>query len=130
MTKWKSIAIQGTIAAVLLAIGYGAGHWRSERYHQKCFYISEYWEVSSRIKTVNFLYQHDSDRAIRELERNLDTKAIVFGPADTRPASLTEEDLSILAMIAKHRTAHPFTQPDHPGINDMVKKALSHAPNP
>jgi hypothetical protein len=127
MSKWKTLCLQGSFAAICVGLGYWFGHWRSERCHLQNFYVTEHFEVRTRIKTLDFLYQNDSDNAIQELERNLDRNAIVFGPADKNPRPLNDWDRSILLMIAKHRETHPFLDKKHPGINQMVQKALQSA---
>ena len=79
------------------------------------------------IKAIDSLYEKDSDGAMRRLEIWLDREAIVFGPNEYHPRKMREEERSILRLIGDHREKHPFAEQNHPGINDMVQKALASA---
>jgi hypothetical protein len=124
MTRWKQVTIISIVALACLTASYLFGYHRSEQLHQRASYFIGYYEVNTRIKTLDLLYRNETEKAIHELERGLDMKAITFGPNEYHPRQLTSEERSILQMISKHRELHPFTQPDHPGINDMVHKSL------
>jgi hypothetical protein len=127
MSRWKTIFIHLSIGAVGLGAGFWLGNWRSEKVHEQFFYFREWADVQSRIRVLDLLYKNDSDSAILKLESWLDRDAIIVGPNEYHPRPIKDEEKTILQMIAAHRNAHPFSQSTHPGINDMVQKALQSA---
>jgi hypothetical protein len=124
MFKWKNLIIQLSIGIVCLVAGFWVGGWRAEKMQRRAFIFCEWADVQNRIKVLDSLYKGDSESAIQRMESLLDTDAIVVGPNEYNPRQITTEEKTILQMIATHRTHHPFSQPKHPGINDMVQKAL------
>ena len=128
MANFKRLAFTVVGACICLGCGYWLGERQAERQQQIAWIALEGYDVQERINTLDHLYASDTNSAIQRLERWLDRDAIVLGPNEYHPRTLTENEKATLKLISNHREAHPFTQPNHPGINDMVQKALSSNP--
>jgi len=128
MPKPKTIAGVILLSGVCVAAGYWFGHRNSERAWEHVYYLQLGNDVVGMIKSVEHLSKSDSADAIQVLERKLDLAVLLAGPNEYHPRPLTEDQKAILQLVAQHRKRHPFSDPDHQGINKMVQTALATVP--
>ena len=127
MPNIKSTIIYFASAAVLLSAGFWAGKAYSDKEHLEYFYRIKDVDVQQQIKVLDNLYANDSQGAIQRVELWLDRDVLVIAPNEYQPSQNKEGERAILQMIATHRKAHPFSRPNSPGTEAMVKKALQSA---
>jgi hypothetical protein len=123
----KPITIVGAllVCGACVAGGYWLGRRQAERAWEHTYYLQLGNDVIGMIKSIDHLSRSDSASAVQVLEKKLDLAVILAGPNEYHPRPLSEDQKAILQLVAQHRKAHPFSDPNHQGINKMVQTALA-----
>jgi hypothetical protein len=123
MLKPKAIILHAVLFGLCLTIGVFLGKRHAQCNYRRDSSSRTYGEMASRIRVANFIFENASDKAIQDLEQPLDSYVMLFGSVHHQP-KLTQDERSVLWLIAQHRIAHPFKNSEHPEWDPTVQKAL------
>jgi hypothetical protein len=124
----KSVLITSLCTSLIcLFLGYRFEKWRSEAKYEEKVVMIETREVDFRLKILDSLYNNEPAQATHALESQLNLDVLLVAPTPLYQNQLDEGSTYIIKLIKEHRVKHPFTDANHPNIDQMVKEALQSA---
>jgi hypothetical protein len=126
MSKAKTLIGAFVICGVGIAGGIWLGRWQMRKAWEQTYYLTLHSEVGDVIKTLDHLNKNEAEAANQRLEKRLNLIVMLAEPSSDRDP-LRDDQKAILQLIGLHRQSHPYSDPNHPGMNKMVSSALERA---